>query len=81
MHIIRSMAWGNGTKGKEFKGEPCSSGRNEVIMAEKVYNTMKSVGAFNLVIGILLIVGGILAGTAVIVNGAKLLNDKSDLTF
>ncbi len=50
-------------------------------MAEKVYNTMKSVGALNLVMGILLIVGGILAGTLIIVNGAKLLNDKSDLTF
>ena len=50
-------------------------------MAEKVYKTMKSVGAFNLVTGILLIVLGIAAGVAVIVNGAKLLNDKSDLTF
>lgn len=50
-------------------------------MAEKVYKTMKSVGAFNLVTGILLIVLGITAGVAVIVNGAKLLNDKSDLTF
>jgi hypothetical protein len=50
-------------------------------MAERVYKTMKSVGAFNLVMGILLIVGGIAGGVAVIVNGAKLLNDKSDLTF
>ena len=50
-------------------------------MAEKVYKTMKSVGAFNLVMGILLIVAGIVSGVAVIVNGAKLLNDKSDLTF
>lgn len=50
-------------------------------MAEKVYKTMKSVGAFNLVTGILLIILGITAGIAIIVNGAKLLNDKSDLTF
>ena len=47
-------------------------------MAEKVYKTMKSVGAFSLVTGILLIVGGIVA---VIINGAKLLHAKSDLTF
>ena len=33
-------------------------------MAEKVYKTMKSVGAFSLVTGILLIVGGIAAGRA-----------------
>ena len=50
-------------------------------MVEKVYKTMKSVGAFNLVMGILLIVSGIVAGVAVIINGAKLLTDKSDLTF
>ncbi len=50
-------------------------------MAEKVYKTMKSVGAFNIVAGILVIVGGIAAGIAIIVSGAKLLNDKSDLTF
>ena len=55
--------------------------KTEVRMAEKVYKTMKSVGAFNLVMGILLIVAGIVSGVAVIVNGAKLLNDKSDLTF
>ena len=48
-------------------------------MAEKVYKTMKSV--FSLVTGILLIVGGIAAGVAVIINGAKLLQAKSDLTF
>jgi hypothetical protein len=50
-------------------------------MAERVYKTMKSVGACNLVLGILLIVGGIAAGVAVIINGAKLLSAKSDLTF
>ena len=50
-------------------------------MAEKVYKTMTSVGAFSLVTGILLIVGGIAAGVAVIINGAKLLQAKSDLTF
>ncbi len=50
-------------------------------MAEKIYKTMKSVGAFNLVMGILLIVSGIVAGVAVIVNGARLLSEKSDLTF
>lgn len=50
-------------------------------MVEKVYQTMKKVGAFNLVTGILLIILGLAAGTAIIVNGARLLNDKSDLTF
>lgn len=50
-------------------------------MMEKIYNTMKSVGVWNLVIGIILIVSGILSGVFIIVNGAKLLKKKSDLLF
>ena len=42
-------------------------------MMEKIYKTMKSVGVWNLVIGIMLIVAGALAGAFMIVNGAKLL--------
>ena len=49
-------------------------------MVEKVYKTMKSVGASNIV-GILLIVGAIAAGVVLIAKGAKLLHDKSELTF
>ena len=48
---------------------------------EKVYKTMKSVGAFNVVMGILMIVSGICFGVAVIVIGAKLLKNRSDLIF
>lgn len=47
----------------------------------KVYKTMKSVGASNIVLGILLIVGAIAAGVVLIAKGAKLLHDKSELTF
>lgn len=48
---------------------------------EKIYHTMKSVGVWNLVMGILLIVTGTIAGVFMIVNGAKLLKKKSDLLF
>jgi len=50
-------------------------------MMEKIYKTMKSVGVWNLVMGILLIVAGISAGIFMILNGAKLLKKKSDLLF
>lgn len=50
-------------------------------MVEKVYKTMKSVGASNIVMGILLIITGITAGVVLIAKGAKLLRDKADLTF
>lgn len=50
-------------------------------MVEKVYKTMKSVGASNIVLGILLIVGAIASGVVLIAKGAKLLHDKSELTF
>lgn len=50
-------------------------------MVEKVYKTMKSVGASNIVMGIMMMVIGIVTGTVLIVKGAKLLKDKSDLMF
>ena len=51
------------------------------VWSKKVYKTMKSVGASNIVLGILLIVGAIAAGVVLIAKGAKLLHDKSELTF
>lgn len=48
---------------------------------EKVYKAMKSVGAFNVVIGILMIVAGIALGVLVITRGAKLLKQKSEILF
>jgi hypothetical protein len=54
----------------------------EVIrLMEKIYHTMKSVGVWNLVLGILLIIAGIVSGILMIFNGAKLLKKKSDLLF
>lgn len=50
-------------------------------MMEKIYHTMKSVGVWNLVLGILMIVAGIISGILLILNGAKLLKKKSDLLF
>lgn len=48
---------------------------------EKIYHTMKSVGVWNLVLGILLIVSGTIAGILLILNGSVLLKKKSDLMF
>jgi hypothetical protein len=48
---------------------------------EKIYHTMKSVGVWNLVMGILLIVAGIVSGILLILNGARLLKKKSELMF
>lgn len=50
-------------------------------MGEKLYKTMKSVGAFNVVMGILLIVSGIVTGVMVITKGARLLRDKTEILF
>ena len=50
-------------------------------MMEKIYHTMKSVGVWNLVMGILLIVAGAVSGTLLILNGTKLLKKKSELLF
>ncbi len=48
---------------------------------EKVYKAMKSVGSFNVVIGILMIVSGIALGVLVITRGARLLKQKSEILF
>lgn len=50
-------------------------------MVEKAYKTMRSVGSFNIVMGILFIVSGIASGVLVIAKGAKLMKDKSGLIF
>lgn len=47
--------------------------------SEKTYKRVGRAGASNIVIGILLIVGGITLGVLSIVHGGKLLASKQDL--
>ena len=55
--------------------------RQERLMNEKIYKTMTTVGAGNIVLGVIMIVTGITAGVITIVGGARLLKNKSGLTF
>ncbi|HIT05096.1 MAG TPA: hypothetical protein IAB53_00385 [Candidatus Scybalocola faecipullorum] len=48
---------------------------------EKIYRTMKNVGAGNLVFGIIIIIAGVTVGVMSIVNGARLLKNKSNILF
>lgn len=48
---------------------------------EKLYEKMNSVGVSNLVMGIITIVVGTGAGIVMIINGARLLRGKKDITF
>lgn len=50
-------------------------------MMEKIYHTMKSVGVWNLVLGILMMIAGVASGVLLILNGVKLLKKKSELLF
>ena len=50
-------------------------------MEEKIYKTMSSTGAANLAIGICVLVGGIVSGILLIVNGARLLKHKGKFMF
>ncbi len=50
-------------------------------MDEKVNRTMGSAGASSLAVGICVLTGGIAAGILLIVNGARLLKNKSRLIF
>ena len=55
--------------------------RQERLKNEKIYKTMTTVGAGNIVLGVIMIVTGIAAGVITIVGGARLLKNKSGLTF
>lgn len=48
---------------------------------ERIYKSMKNAGAANIAIGIVTLVVGVAAGIISIIAGAKLLKDKSDITF
>lgn len=50
-------------------------------MTEKAYKTMKRAGAWNIVIGVVVICIGIAAGIMSIVSGGRLLKAKSDILF
>lgn len=50
-------------------------------MEEQAYKTMQGAGAANLAIGIIMIVVGITTGVIAIVQGARLLRDKNEITF
>lgn len=50
-------------------------------MEEKVYKTMGRVGAWNIAIGVVLIVVGLATGVISIISGAKLIKEKSGIIF
>jgi hypothetical protein len=50
-------------------------------MEEKVYKTMGGAGAWNIVIGIVVLAVGVASGVMLIVAGAKLLAGRSKVLF
>ena len=50
-------------------------------MDEKLYKKLKSIGAGNIVFGILSVVCGVTTGVMLIINGARLLSHKSNTLF
>lgn len=50
-------------------------------MSERTYKIMKHTGGISIALGIVSIVIGVTVGVLTILNGAKLLRSKSDLTF
>lgn len=50
-------------------------------MEEKIFKTMGRTGAWNIAVGVVVIVVGIAAGVVAIVNGAKLIKERSGIMF
>lgn len=48
---------------------------------ERIYKTMKSVGVWSLVLGIITILIGVFTGVTLIANGGRLLKKKSEILF
>lgn len=48
---------------------------------EKIYRTMSRGGAGSLALGIIVLVTGVVSGILMIINGAKLLRQKRQITF
>lgn len=48
---------------------------------EKLYRVISNAGAGSLVLGIIVLVTGIVTGTLMIINGARLLKQKYQITF
>lgn len=50
-------------------------------MSEKVYKTIGRIGGGTLAIGICVLVGGLVSGILLIVNGSRLLKNREKLMF
>lgn len=50
-------------------------------MQEKTFKTIKTVGGGSIALGIVVVVTGLVCGILMIVNGARLLREKSDRLF
>lgn len=50
-------------------------------MEEKVYKTMTQTGGFSIALGVICIVVGLVTGVLMIVNGGRLLHNKSQILF
>lgn len=50
-------------------------------MEENTYRTMSNVGIWSLVLGIVTICISVAVGVMMIINGAKLIKSKTELTF
>lgn len=48
---------------------------------EKLYHKLNTIGISNLVMGFVTIIVGVGAGVTMIVNGARLITGKKDITF
>ncbi|MCR5638229.1 MAG: hypothetical protein K6F97_05240 [Lachnospiraceae bacterium] len=54
---------------------------NKEVRLEQVYKTMKRAGVANIVLGIVLIVFSVATGVCMLINGARLLQRKSNILF
>ncbi len=70
-----------GADRKKRKEAEDQTERMEACIMERAYKTMTSAGGGNIALGIIMVVTGITAGVITIVNGARLLRHRKEITF
>jgi hypothetical protein len=64
---------------QQFKN--LTDGTERRLFMERAFKTMTSAGASNIVLGIIMVTVGIATGVITIVNGARLLKHRGEITF
>lgn len=81
MNIMQYMAHEQSARMPGGDADTNKKAAGGIDMEEKVYKTMGGTGAWNIVLGIVVLTVGVASGVLLIIGGAKLLAARSKVLF